>query len=161
MFGKRLFSTKVCAYATPAYLENHGPLDGSGTAKWLGLDGSLELFPELVSMSPFPNIPVWGNFPDPFMQVELAASELGIAMLPCIIGDSHPDLIRVPGAPLMDGREVWMLTHPDLRNVKRIRAFITFAEEVLREFQPMFEGSSENQWSEATRLYRQERGLPP
>ncbi len=159
LFGKRLFSTKACAYATPAYLDEHGPLDGTGSAKWLGWDGPIELVPDWVKLSPFPDLPVWGNFPDPFMLVELAASELGIAFLPCIIGDSHPELVRVPGAPVAEGRDVWVLTHPDLRNVKRIRAFMSFAEEVLREFQPMFEGVAENVESEAARLYRQERGL--
>jgi DNA-binding transcriptional LysR family regulator len=57
----------------------------------------------------------------------------GRAVLPCYLGDGDAALVRV-GAPI-DELEIglWILTHPDLRHVARIRAFTAFVGEALRD----------------------------
>lgn len=48
---------------------------------------------------------------------------LGVAVLPCYLGDSDDRLARI-GDPIPElGTDLWVLTHPDLRGVARIRAF--------------------------------------
>lgn len=50
----------------------------------------------------------------------------GAAVLPCYLGDGDPRLVRA-GAPIPAlATELWLLTHPDLRRVARIRAFMDF-----------------------------------
>jgi DNA-binding transcriptional LysR family regulator len=55
----------------------------------------------------------------------------GIAVLPCIVGDADPDLIRcIPPRP--DHRRVlWLLTHERVRHTPRVRAVIDFLYERL------------------------------
>jgi DNA-binding transcriptional LysR family regulator len=70
----------------------------------------------------------------------LACEGLGIAALPCYLGDSDSRLKRV--APPIDAMasSLWLLTHPDLRRVARIRAFLDFIAGALTMRRREFEG---------------------
>ena len=59
-------------------------------------------------------------------------SGFGIAVLPCIVADGEPDLIRcLP--PLADHeRSFWLLTHERVRNTPRVRTVIDFLYERLK-----------------------------
>ena len=58
-------------------------------------------------------------------QMVAARAGLGLAVLPCYLGDPEPGLVRaLPGGPIAAlARELWMVTHLDLRRTARIRAF--------------------------------------
>lgn len=59
-----------------------------------------------------------------------ARTGLGIAVLPCIIADAEPDLIRcVP--PLEESRQLWLVTHERVRHNPAVRAVIDFLYERL------------------------------
>ena len=63
----------------------------------------------------------------------LIAVGLGQSILPCLIGVRSQGLIR-KGDILPDfGDGIWLLTHPDLRNSARIRAFLDFAAPALKK----------------------------
>ena len=63
-------------------------------------------------------------------QARACALGVGIAVLPCPLGDAMPELRRVDLGESPPGRDVWLGYHRDLRNLPRLRAFI---DEVLRE----------------------------
>ena len=46
----------------------------------------------------------------------------GAAMLPCFMADAVPELRRITGPDPVCRREIWLLSHPDLRQVRRIAA---------------------------------------
>ena len=57
-------------------------------------------------------------------QLVAARAGIGLAVLPCYLGDSEPDLSRLRPAPLPDlASELWIVTHVDLRRTARVRAF--------------------------------------
>lgn len=57
---------------------------------------------------------------------------MGLAVLPCYLADADEALVRV-NAPLPElATDLWLLTHPDLRRVARIRAFMDFVAEAVR-----------------------------
>jgi len=64
---------------------------------------------------------------------EAVAGGVGVALLPCFIGETVAGLARLsPPLPELGG-ELWLLTHPDLRNTARVRAFLDFcAMEMLK-----------------------------
>ena len=69
-----------------------------------------------------------------------ARSGLGVAPLPCYLGDPDPWLVRVhPPLPEM-ASALWLLTHPDLRRVARVRAVLDFLADSLTRQRPVFEG---------------------
>lgn len=56
-------------------------------------------------------------------QLMAVKAGLGLALLPCYLGDLAPDINRVQD-PLDElTRELWLVTHKDLRNTARVRAF--------------------------------------
>jgi len=66
--------------------------------------------------------------------VQNAAVEgIGLTFLPCYVGDADDRLVRV-GDPVESlDMDLWVLTHPDLRNTARIRALMTFLYDALSE----------------------------
>ena len=60
---------------------------------------------------------------------EAAAAGIGLAVLPCFIGAATAGLTRLT-APLPElANGIWLLTHADLRQTARVRAFMDFAGE--------------------------------
>lgn len=140
LVGKRLFAYCETAYASPAYLRAHDPSLSPTTARWIGWKTESTLYPDWTKDIEFPRLPVWGCFSDPDMQHAAARAGLGIAMLPCLLGDADPQLVRATTRPPRKSRDIWLLTHNDLRRVARVRAFMAFAERILREAKPILVG---------------------
>ncbi|WP_020591765.1 LysR family transcriptional regulator [Kiloniella laminariae] len=64
----------------------------------------------------------------------------GLAILPCFMADEDSSLLRLAGPlPELTG-ELWLLTHPDLRSVGRIRACMDFLAGELVQRRSLLEG---------------------
>lgn len=140
LVGKRLFPYYETAYATQEYLDSHDFQNNPESARWIAWTESEDRFPSWTKETEFENVPVWGYFPDPAVQQAAARGGLGLAMLPCFIGDSDPQLVRASSRNPIKARDIWLLTHSDLRRTARIRAFMKFAENVLRDAKPEIMG---------------------
>lgn len=73
-------------------------------------------------------------------QVVAVRQSLGIAALPCFVGDGDPVLARAPGAPLRKHGTLWLLTQGETRKSGRVRAFTEFMAERLAEHGPLLAG---------------------
>lgn len=62
--------------------------------------------------------------------IALIAAGIGRSLLPCPVGDAEPRLSRL-GAPVLH-RELWLLLHPDLAPLSRIRAVADWLESMFR-----------------------------
>jgi DNA-binding transcriptional LysR family regulator len=72
---------------------------------------------------------------------EAIESGIGIGHLPCFIGDVRPSLVRL-GPPVPDfAADLWLLTHPDLRQSARVRVFLDFLAGEIGKSRPLFEGT--------------------
>jgi len=81
---------------------------------------------------------------------DLARNGLGMAELPCAMGDISPRLMRVPGMPIIKGPGLWVLSHIDLRTTARIRIFKDFMIDAIEARLPVLEGKCENYWKNQT-----------
>jgi len=71
-----------------------------------------------------------------------AAAGVGSALLPCLVGVRHPDLIAI-SEPIADlDVDMWILTHADLRYSARIRAFMDFVGAAIAELREVFAGAA-------------------
>lgn len=71
---------------------------------------------------------------------EAARENLGVAPLPCYLGDTDARLVRV-AAPMREmDAALWVLLHPDLKRTARIRAFVDFIVPALARLRPLLEG---------------------
>lgn len=140
LFGKRLFRYFETVYSCPAYLQAWRNRAANDPGRWIGWGGTGAARPAWVESSPYAGTKVWGGFASISLQVAAAQAGLGFAALPCLVGDSAPGLCRAQDAGLYPGRDIWLLTHPDLRRTRRIRIAMDFLEEQLRGYRALIEG---------------------
>ncbi len=57
---------------------------------------------------------------------KFAQQDMGIAALPHYVGQSDKNMVEILELPEDCHRNVWILTHPDLRNTARVKAFMQF-----------------------------------
>ena len=70
-----------------------------------------------------------------------AKAGIGLAVLPCYLGDPEPDLVRAVEGPIPElSTELWIVTHSDLKNTARIRAFFDVVCEGLARARSILEG---------------------
>ncbi len=60
-------------------------------------------------------------------------SGFGLGVLPCIVADAEPDLVRCLPPRTDHGREMWLLTHERVRHTPRVRIVIDFLYEKLAQ----------------------------
>ena len=56
---------------------------------------------------------------------------IGVGVLPTFMEDKHPELVAVSEPIAELAQPVWLLTHPDLRQTARVRAFMQFVGDAL------------------------------
>ena len=142
LVGKRLYPYYQTVYATQDYLDSHDFENDPESARWVAWHAGKNRFPAWTKEAGFGRVPLWGHFPEPSMQQAAARGGMGLAMLPCIIGDNDPELVRATTRKPMKARDIWLLTHADLRRTARIKAFMTFAEKVMRDAKSQFLGKT-------------------
>ena len=64
-------------------------------------------------------------------QYEAACSGVGVAGLPCFIGDTDPRLQRLPAPPAALALDVWIALHPERRHDKLVRNAMRHITELL------------------------------
>jgi DNA-binding transcriptional LysR family regulator len=75
-------------------------------------------------------------------QFNAARAGIGFALLPCYLGDPEPGLVRALATPAaVLTRELWIVTHADLRKTARVRAFFDIVGEGLASQQALFSGT--------------------
>lgn len=67
-------------------------------------------------------------------------SGFGVSVLPCVVGDADPDLIRCLPPRDGHGRVLWLLTHERVRRTPRVRAVVDFLYEGLSKHVRKLEG---------------------
>jgi DNA-binding transcriptional LysR family regulator len=75
-------------------------------------------------------------------QIVAVRQGLGVAMLPCFVGDADPLLARLPGTALRLHGTLWLLTQRETRKTKRVRLFTEFVFRRLGVHVPLLAGPS-------------------
>jgi DNA-binding transcriptional LysR family regulator len=75
---------------------------------------------------------------------EATQAGIGLSLLPCIIGASTSGIVQLSNVIPEVGGELWLLTHPDLRQTARVRAFMDYAGTELMKKRRLIEGVPES-----------------
>lgn len=130
LIGRRLPDIHVCAYARKDMVENGGLAKDTGWIKW---DRRMN-FMKLREPFDRDDLPVTMAIDDITVQTDAVKAGLGAAILPCFLGDPEPDLVRLyPDVPPQHALDAWVVAHPDMRNVERIRSFIRFTADCFEQ----------------------------
>jgi DNA-binding transcriptional LysR family regulator len=63
--------------------------------------------------------------------VSAVVSDLGIALLPRVVADADPRLVRIPTKSAPEPRVIWQAVHRDLARAPRVRALLDFLGEIV------------------------------
>jgi DNA-binding transcriptional LysR family regulator len=75
-------------------------------------------------------------------QLVAAKAGIGLALLPCYLGDDQRDLVRLLADPVPElAAELWIVTHADLKATARVRAFFDIVGEGLAREREVFSGA--------------------
>ncbi|WP_042703849.1 LysR family transcriptional regulator [Azospirillum sp. B506] len=145
LFGRKIASTPWTFYGSSAYLATCGrPTDLASLSRHaiVGWDSSAVAAASLwltKTISPHAFAYRSSSLINQLMAVKAG---LGLALLPCYLGDLEPGIERVL-EPLDElTRELWLITHKDLRNTARVRAFFDHVGGGLLARRALLEGGS-------------------
>ena len=138
LIGRKLAPIYQTQYASEAYLQKVNPRDLAAKGRWLGWEMGASAEKQSPSQSPV--APVWGTFPTVLLNLAACKAGMGVSSLFCIVGDAEPELVRIPGVDVVTKRDLWLLTHPDLRETARIRVFREFIIERTKARLPALRG---------------------
>lgn len=142
--GRRVCKFRFGFYASKLYVKKNDEY-GVENYDWLLLDDSRQWFPQSVwKKMGLSNLHQAQNVvfrSDSTMAIVNAAIDgLGVAPLPCFLGDEEKKLTRVIDVPEEMELELWILMHPDLRHTARVLALKTFLYESLEKKRNLLEG---------------------
>ncbi|KAJ56183.1 hypothetical protein ACMU_10550 [Actibacterium mucosum KCTC 23349] len=139
LFGRRAPHSAHAIFASPDYLSSKSLERSGDSARWIGWNVP-DRFPGWTQITPLAHLPAHHMMPDPLAQMAAAEASLGIAELPCFLGDTNPRLVRVPGTQITGRYDCWVLTHPDLKTTERVRTCVRYLTEALHRHAPLLQG---------------------
>ncbi len=141
LVGRRVATVAFAIYGAPAYLKRKPARLPLEQHDWIAPDDSLaHIAPArwLDAALPAAHVVVRANSLVTLLRA--ACAGLGLALLPCYMGDGERQLRRLGGPVQTLDSGLWLLTHPDLRRVARIRAFLDFMAPALARQVPLLAG---------------------
>ncbi len=128
--ARRLPDRLWTAYCSRSYADAHGMPETPQAMRehaLVGLEGTLARLPSTVWFERLvgaDRIPIRCNSLSNLVQTVRAG--LGIAVLPCSIGETQPELVRCfPPVPELNA-QTWLILREDLRTAQHVRAFVDF-----------------------------------
>lgn len=135
LVGHRLFPIALSYYASAQYLSTRHETE----YQWLTNIGAR---PAWIENSPYPNASIAMRIEDLVLRHYAAAQGQGMTMGACYIADSIKGLRRIDKNMVFPHQDIWVLTHPDLRNVPRIKLLMTFLTNSLRMKEKLISGKA-------------------
>jgi DNA-binding transcriptional LysR family regulator len=129
LVGRNLGPFVVALYASPAYLQTHDPIGKPEACSWIGVGDGPGADAEEWRDPAFASMPSRIRSRNVLLRIAAVRAGAGVSMLPCVLCDDDPSLVRVPGVDTVVCDPIWALTHPDLRGAARIRALMSFLAE--------------------------------
>lgn len=139
LVGKAVCGLAFKVYGAPSYLQSNRAPEHAAHS-WLGIS-------DLLSRSP---VGAWQEATisdsivfraDSFLTLRNAAEAgLGLALLPCFVGDLSDILLPVSQFPVSLNTSVWVATHKDMAGSPRMHSLMNWFAEALLDDAPLLNG---------------------
>ncbi|MFT6144839.1 MAG: DNA-binding transcriptional LysR family regulator [Myxococcota bacterium] len=107
--------------------------------RWAGFDPT-EVQTQLIAESSYPSVRRGTTFASLDLLIQAACAGFGTVMLPTYIGDREPRLRRLTHPDLRHIADLWLLSHPDLRENARFRATKQCIKQAFATHSDLFRG---------------------
>lgn len=146
---RRLTNYRLRLYAAPHYLAAHPPIETLEDLSGHRLIGYMR---EVLSDVELDVIPIMGETASAAFestsvvaQIEAAVSGLGVCVLPDFLASPDPRLTPVLGDSFSLMRQFWLVIHPEMINLARVRTVIDFITERVRRERHLFLGDASDE----------------
>jgi len=142
MIGRPLYQVAVAAYGSRKYIAEHNALDpspGEGQSlAWIdwAARGEVMSFYASLRQRYFAQSRVRIRCDQVFMQQTCIRVHMGVGLLPCFLSSDQElwpeseQLLRLPQMPVQKSPTLWLLTHPELRNARRVQLLVSFLRDI-------------------------------
>lgn len=132
LLGRRIGRIQTALYASRAYWKAHRKAQAD-EYDWVVPDESLgHLAQAKWASERVPAQRIAASVDSLLGMVSAVRAGLGVGMLLTMLGDADDQLVRIAEPEASLDTEVWILTHPDLKHVPRVRLFTDFMHARLR-----------------------------
>jgi len=132
LVGRRVGDIQVAPYASRAYLQAAGRKTKLQDHAWVAPDESLSHLEQakwLARTVPVERIAL--RVDSLVGMVDAVEHGAGVGLLLCPLAQARPALVQLEPPDARLDTQIWILTHPDLKQVARIRAFTQFMFDAL------------------------------
>jgi DNA-binding transcriptional LysR family regulator len=137
LVGHSLFPIMLSYYAAKSYLVN----TSADEYRWI-TNTYDSIKPSWIEQSPYPTADVALRIEDLVLRHYAAADGQGMILGACYIADSMPKLQRIDHDITMPHQNIWVLTHPDLKQIPRIKVLMKFLTSTLRAKEKFISGNA-------------------
>ncbi len=130
----KLADYRLLPYATPGYLQRHAPIrseDDLAGHRWIDYVDDLIFADQQVTLRKWlPSVKPFLRSTSIIAQYQATRSGLGMALLPCFMGNTAPDLLPVLPQHIDITRSFWLVAPAERREVARIKAMWDYLRRV-------------------------------
>ena len=129
LIGRQLGKSRLGVYGSRNYLADHDPFSLPEQSTWIESGIESVRAPGFKKRC-FPEVPMGVRCNSVLLQQAAVAADMGITLLPCAVGDADERLQRLGDLEALEAQPIWLLFHPDLRGVPRIRSLSSHIQAV-------------------------------
>ncbi len=141
LIGRQLGESRLGIFGSRRYLAEHDPLSDPEQASWIESPIESIRAPGFKNRY-FSRVPIGMRCNGVLLQQAAAAADLGITLLPCLVGDADERLERVGKLEALEAQPIWLLFHPDLRGSARIQSLSSHLQAVFSKLESRLLGVS-------------------
>lgn len=142
LVGRRVAVAHAGIYASRAYLARHGAPESTADLAGRHLIeavGDLVRYPQCAQLNALmAGSPRGGCVDNAYAQLALADAGMGLIAIMSYMAEGFGDLVHLLPGAFDVSVDLWLLTHPDLRNAARVRALIDFVVEEIKADRHIF-----------------------
>ena len=132
LVGKQIGSIRVALYTAKRGGVRRFSDVQAGTCDWIAPDDALPEHPSVVwRKRRFPQVVPRYRVSSILSVVELAALGLGVGIVPLFLAEGRRDLLRLSDPLEECETELWLLTHPEARHLRRVCAVYSHLAQTL------------------------------
>lgn len=135
LVGRRLFPFALSYYGDENYIKNT-PFENR---RWI-VPANVTDQPTWLANCPYPDLPIAFSINDIVTRFTTLQQGYGLARAACFMADTTDNLMRLPTARIEEQVDIWVLTHPDLRESPRIQLLMNFLVNALKKKEDLIRG---------------------
>ncbi|MFT5760251.1 MAG: DNA-binding transcriptional LysR family regulator [Alteromonadaceae bacterium] len=133
LVGYKLFPYYLCLYANKTYIKNVK----RESWQWVVAPNTNYHW---IQQTAYANVPIGLVVEDVTLRHNMLLEGLAIGRAPCYMADPVSELVRLPNSKPEPQFDLWVLTHPDLRNTPRIKVLMSYICNALKVKRNLIEG---------------------